>query len=368
MARPALEVPAWEPAVTAELERAQRSILLIGRATPVNLATELARLEEAFARDDACAPRFEYDRAPRSSLEGELHALADQLDSLGETLALAYAGRARELALEQALCTSVGRPEFWMNARARFTQTGSFAARADALAEAWLAQSIGVEDDTVGPTTGILSDDANDPRSLLLRMRSAVGAERLPFRVAVSDRLAALAATGDGVILVGSGRWLEPNTIERTVLHEVFGHALPRALSRSRALGLFRIGSAGGSDDQEGRAIRIEERSGLLGPGRRRELARRHLACRSVEGQRDFVTTVNALLMLDTPLPTALRIAARAHRGGGLGREAVYLPSYLRVTDALEASPSLDEVLAHGRVAVTLAPLAQLWVGVSVSA
>ena len=36
--------------------------------------------------------------------------------------------------------------------------------------------------------------------------------------------------------------------------------------------------------------------------------------------------------------------------------------------DALEACPSLDEVLAHGRVAVTLAPLARLWVGVPASA
>jgi hypothetical protein len=57
----------------------------------------------------------------------------------------------------------------------------------------------------------------------------------------------------------------------------------------------------------------------------------------------------------------ALRIGARTHRGGGLGREAVYLPALLRVTAALEADGGLDRVLSAGRVAVDAAPALRAW-------
>jgi hypothetical protein len=61
-------------------------------------------------------------------------------------------------------------------------------------------------------------------------------------------------------------------------------------------------------------------------------------------------------------VPDALRITARVHRGGGLGREAVYLPAFLRVEAALAARPELDRVLGSGRVAVDAADVLGPWV------
>ncbi len=118
---------------------------------------------------------------------------------------------------------------------------------------------------------------------------------------------------------------------------------------------LFDLGSAFGSDDQEGRALLIEERAALLSLGRRRELALRHLAARSVEARASFVDTARLLIGRGAGLEDALRIAARAHRGGGLGREAAYLPALLRVRAALAEEPALEDVLASGKVSIEAA-------------
>jgi hypothetical protein len=137
---------------------------------------------------------------------------------------------------------------------------------------------------------------------------------------------------------------------------------LPRTRAASAPLAIFSLGTARGSDEQEGRALFLEHEAGVLDPGRRLELARRHLACRLLERGADFVETVRVLARdRGTPLADALRIAARAHRGGGLGREIVYLPSLLRVRALRQRRPALAQVLAMGLVSVEAAPLLERW-------
>ena len=76
----------------------------------------------------------------------------------------------------------------------------------------------------------------------------------------------------------------------------------------------------------------------------------------------DFVETARMLAAHGAArVPDALRIAARVHRGGGLGREVVYLPALLRVEAALLAGPALAAVLGAGRVSVEAAPALARW-------
>lgn len=358
------EPPSWEPAVGDRLLEAQRATPLLGRVAPRNLAEELRSLEADFARGRERPPRFAYEPAPPSHLERELHALAGKLDRIEHPLAPLYAAKAREIALEQRLCERVGREDFWSVARTRYPMARSLVAAADALAGEWVSPTSSRAPGDRDEPTDVVSDDEHDPKSLVSRMRAEVGARRLPFRVVTHDRMSALAATGSGVIVVASGRRVSVTDVERTVLHELEGHALPQVEAERRSLALFRLGTASGSDDQEGRALDLEDRHGWLMPQRRRELALRHLACRTVAQRADFVTTVRALRELEATLPDALRIAARAHRGGGLAREAVYLPCLLRVRDALSSDPSLEPVLACGRIAVDAAPAVKPWLAV----
>ena len=126
-------------------------------------------------------------------------------------------------------------------------------------------------------------------------------------------------------------------------------------------------GRPAGIDDQEGRAVLLEERAGLLGPRRRKQLAARHWAVEAMHGGASFADVASALTAahgLDAQ--EAVVVAERAFRGGdgshpGLGRERVYLESLVRVRRHLAARPHDDAVLASGQVAVdaveTLRPL-----------
>jgi hypothetical protein len=201
------------------------------------------------------------------------------------------------------------------------------------------------------------SDDA-DPRSLLSRMRAAVGSLRLPFSVVVQPSLAPLAATGEHVILVASGRPVHDDDARRTVLHEIEGHAQPRARSQRSTLALLRAGTARGIDHQEGRALLLEERAGFLGSRRKRQLAARHLAVEAMLEGASF--TEVALALVDAhglEAQEAVVVAERVFRGSdgthpGLGRERVYLESFVLVRNHLDAHPDDEEVLASGQIAV----------------
>jgi hypothetical protein len=134
---------------------------------------------------------------------------------------------------------------------------------------------------------------SDDPTSgsLLTRMREEVGRLQLPFAVVVQPSLAALSATGERHILVAAGRMCTRDDVERTVMHEIEAHAIPRTRAAQARLAIFQIGTARGIDDQEGLALVLEDRHGYLGPKRKRELAARHLAVEAMDGGARFTRT-----------------------------------------------------------------------------
>lgn len=344
-------VPRWAAKASVVLAAAASRLRLIAANTPVNLRDELGRLTSVWQREGAGAPRFTYESAAdHGELRRALDAIARELETEG-ALGAIYAARARELALEAALCEAAGGPALFALARRRYARRDDLDARADALARAWLDE--GPAEPAAEAST---SDDDRDRASLLSRLREEIGRLRLPMRVVVNANLASLAATGDRTVHVAAGRQMSPRDVERTVLHEIEGHVLPRLRGERAELGIFAVGTAWGSDDQEGRAIAIERSNGYLDHARRRELALRHGAAREVEKGSDFTSTTKTLLGEGAPLGAALRIAARAHRGGGLARECVYLPAFLRVEAAVRADASVDAVLRAGRVSVEAAP------------
>lgn len=336
-------------------------IRLISAATPSNLKSELARLEESFSRERGAEAHFEYGRAPAGmdELATALLRAADSVDGEGELGAL-YAGRARELSAEAMLCQSVGTPAFLHWARKRFARRDAFDGQADELAKAWLSEMVNNSDEL--EYDQIVSDDAQDERSLLSRMRKAAGERRLGVRVVAVEDLAPLSSVGEGTIYVAAGRRVSARDIERTVLHEIEGHALPLERAERAPLSLFKVGTARGSDDQEGRAIRLEEVHGFLDGRRKQELALRHTAARAVEDGAIFSDVVNILLNFCDDASAVLRIAARVCRGGGLAREVVYLPAYLRVKHAISRNGSIERALGAGRVSVDAAEALTPWI------
>lgn len=340
--------PNRERALCELIARAEREIALLDRVQPRNAGPERVRLREAWRSGKAIAPDHRY--APVPDL-GELRAALSvaartSADSLIEALCVE---RAAELEIEAELVSAVSTSRFVELSKRRFAPAEDELKTAEELLASWLTLAPGSEVDSRHR-----SDDAADPKSLLGVLRREIGRHRLPIRVEVRDDLSSTAATGDGVVLVRGKIWLNARDAERIAHHEIFAHALPRVRSRAHG-GIFALGSAGAADDEEGRAICLEERAGYLDANRRLALARRHLAALSARNGASFVEAVRMLEAQGTPLDAAIDLGCRVFRGGGLAREIVYLTGYVRVKRAFERRPELEPMLAAGRLGVRAA-------------
>ena len=201
-----------------------------------------------------------------------------------------------------------------------------------------------------------MASDSTAEGSLLVRMREEIGRLKLPFAVVVQPSLSALAATGERHVLVAANRLVTREDVERTVMHEIEAHAIPRTRAISAKLAIFQIGTARGIDDQEGLALVLEERGNFLAPRRKRELAARHLAVEAMDGGATFADAVSALIKEHgISVREAVLVGERAFRGGdgtsaGLGRERIYLEAFLRVRAHLEKRPTDEGVMTSGQV------------------
>lgn len=338
------------------LARAEQEVRLLDRVRPRNTARELARVKHSFQRGLRCSP----EHAPLQP--SQLGPLRRVLERLAERLAQAgpwgvlYAARARELELEAAIADALGTADLRRRAAERFpVEKGQAERQARVWAQAWLDQPGAVDEPQH------LSHDLRSPHSLVRQLQAELKRRDLRVRLAFEPDLQSRAAVGDGVILLRPGVLLTERAARRLVVHEVEGHVLPRESARLTELGLLRVGTAGGSDEQEGRALLLERRAELFDVERQFELALRHQAGLQVRAGASFEDIVELALGLAAPLDAALTLAERALRGGGLGRELVYLPSLSRVESAFRMEPSLEAWFQRGRVSVAAArELAQI--------
>ncbi len=343
----------WIAQADEALTLAARGVHLLSAATPTNAQTERARLIAAANRDELTIPKWTYRAAPKSDVRARLEHAVKALESLDEDpLAKIYLLRAQELACEAELAQAAGSRLFSDLANARFSAHSSASEKkATALAKRWTKETSADEPEKI-------ACDADHPDSLLSLMKKEVGKRALPFRVQVHPALSSLAATGDGVIYVAASRSISKAAAARTVLHEIEGHALPRVRASKLELAIFRIGTARGTDDQEGLALLIEERAGFLVGERRRDLAARALAVAAMRNGADFAEIVTLLKKEHArDVAQSVAIAERIFRGSdgthpGLGRESIYIESFVRVKDHVTKFPEAERVLASGQVSI----------------
>jgi hypothetical protein len=359
MAAPrAAPLPSWLAPLERLVLRAAHEVQLLAALTPADAHRERARMTEELRAGRAPVPRWTYVATSNDDLRRALDAAERVLarDAAGGVERL-YLERVRELVVESDLCAAAGTPAVAALARERFDAKDPAVTRAASdTAASWIAVR--------RPTTNgdTIASDSDDPRSLLSRMRAAVGEKRLPFAVVAQPTLAPLAATGERTILVAVGRRVTDEDVERTVLHEIEGHVLPRARAACAPLALFAAATARGVDDQEGRALLLEDRAGLLGPRRRAQLAARHVAFETMTAGATFTDVSTALVRDHGVDPVDAIIAAeRVFRGSdgthaGLGRERIYLEALSRVRSWLAAHPEDEPVMASGQIAAHATP------------
>ncbi len=327
------------------LRRAEHRISLFPRATPKDPALERASLAKAVQRRERARPsQRQVPRLDLSALRRALERLAGELSGR-DPVATLVAERARELELEAALSEALFTSDARALAARRFPAPGGRLAH-DVLALVDRA----LADPAPVAAREHTTDDLGDPKSLcsLLRRRSLELGLRL--RIEVRPEQLAVAATGEGLVAVRPRVRLSAAASERIAAHELHGHALPRARALHASSPVFRAGTAGAAEHEEGRALLVEARLGLLDAERARELALRHRAALAARDGALPEETARRLVELGAPLEQAVDIAIRVHRGGGLAREIVYLPAYLEVARALAEQPKLEAWLERGRV------------------
>jgi hypothetical protein len=323
---------------------------LLDRVRPLNLQAEHARLTRAGETGRRSPPAFEYaPPPPLFEVRRRLTELARTLES-GEPELRLLAERALELEREAALAEHVGEAGFAELATQRFPLPADASHVRDMAQQFLSGPPRHVSDDA----SLHLSDDRRDPSSLWSHVSRLLSRDDGDVRIEPVIGLVSLAAVGQGVVRIRAGARLTAADARRTALHEVEGHLRPRAAGQ-RLGGVFSAGTAGASEDEEGRAVLLEERAGLLDVERRRELARRYLAAEGVRQGADFWQTVTLLGRAGATLRGAVELACRVHRGGGLARELVYLSGYLRVASGLAARPALERVVEQGRVSLSAA-------------
>jgi hypothetical protein len=328
---------------------------LLGAVVPRNADAERKRILTALDGGNFVLPRWSYARTDHSALRKALANGAQRLAAEPHPIAQLYADRCRELEIEAAIATEAGTTVLGALARARFrSRSPEAAGEATILARKWIGQA-----HEIRPfDEPRIATDSPEPGSLLSRMREEISRLGLPFAVVVQPSLAALAATGERHILIASGRPATREDVERTVMHEIEAHAIPRTRADKAKLGIFQIGTARGIDDQEGFALVLEERGGFQTAPRKRELAARHLAVEAMDGGATFADALEALIKEHgVALVDAVRVAERAFRGGdgrtaGLGRERIYLESYLAVAAHLRKKPTDEGILTSGQVSL----------------
>ena len=332
------DLPPWLVRGERLLIEAVRSVRLLGSVVPRNASQERARILEALEAGQSVSPRWSYARTDHTALRKALGSAAQRLATAGTP------GVAAQL--------------FGALARARFRSLSPQAAgEATILARKWIAEA---HEALAGgdKRDALLASDSSEPTSLLMRMREEVSRLGLPFAVVVQPSLSALAATGERHILVASNRMTSREDVERTVMHEIEAHAIPRTRAAQAPIAIFQIGTARGVDDQEGLALVLEERGNYLSPRRKRELAARHLAVEAMDGGATFADALSALVKEHgMPAPDAVLVAERAFRGGdgvmaGLGRERIYLEAFLRVGEHLRRKPTDEGILTSGQVSL----------------
>jgi hypothetical protein len=349
-------LPSFCHKIDRHLAHVAGRVRMLGALAPADAEGERLRVIGAFEAGGEACPRWTYAAPDLAGVDEELSAIAREIDEEAPLGAI-YAARVRELLLEARIARAAGTRQLAPLARERFALDEPDAVAALATASDWIRGEASAEP---GP---LHTSDGPEPESLASRMRAELGARRAPFVVEVRRDLASLAATGERAVFIASERMVTDEDVRRTVLHEVSGHVMPRMRAATLEPWIFRIGTARGTDDQEGFALVLEERSGVLGARRKRSLAARHLACSAMDRGASFVECVRALLGHALVPRDAVLVAERAYRGGagsaaGLGRERVYLARFARVRAHLAEHPEDEAVLASGLV--TLAAIGEL--------
>jgi uncharacterized protein (TIGR02421 family) len=160
----------------------------------------------------------------------------------------------------------------------------------------------------------------------------------------------------NGNLFIGLDTTIAANWIDPLLQHEIGVHILTHANGSAQPIRMLSQGLAGYEETQEALGVLAEYLSGGLRPRRLRILALRVVAAKSIGDRDTFRETFDLLVGLGAGRNMAFTTAMRAHRSGGMTKDALYLGGLIRLLTYLSEGGCIDSLLV-GKISLADEPL-----------
>lgn len=177
------------------------------------------------------------------------------------------------------------------------------------------------------------------------------------YQIKNSDKMSAIAMVSNSVqaLFLNENHTFSDNEISILTNHEIGVHMVTTMNGMLHPLKIFSHGFPNNEETQEGLAVFSEYMSGNLTIKRLKELAYRVLAVDSLAKGYSFSRTFRLLHNgYDLDRETAFYIAVRAHRGGGLTKDYLYLTGLKKIYNYYKEQKDLG-LLLTGKVSIEFA-------------
>jgi uncharacterized protein (TIGR02421 family) len=160
----------------------------------------------------------------------------------------------------------------------------------------------------------------------------------------------------NGDLFIGVDTSIAGDRVEQLLHHEIGVHVVTYVNGSAQPIRMLSLGLSGYEETQEALGVLAEHLSGGLRPNRLRAFALRVVAAHSVSGRATFRQTYDTLIDLGSGRNRAFTTAMRAHRSGGMTKDALYLGGLTRLLTYLQEGGRLDPLLV-GKISLADEPL-----------
>ena len=160
----------------------------------------------------------------------------------------------------------------------------------------------------------------------------------------------------NGDLFIGIDTSIAGDRVEQLLHHEIGVHVLTYVNGSAQPIRMLSLGLSGYEETQEALGVLAEHLGGGIRPKRLRAFALRVVAADSVSGRATFRETYDRLTDLGAGRNRAFTTAMRAHRSGGMTKDALYLGGLTRLLTYLQEGGRLDPLLV-GKISLADEPL-----------
>jgi uncharacterized protein (TIGR02421 family) len=160
----------------------------------------------------------------------------------------------------------------------------------------------------------------------------------------------------NGDLFIGIDTSIAGDRVEQLLHHEIGVHVVTYVNGSTQPIRMLSLGLAGYEETQEALGVLAEHLGGGIPPRRLRAFALRVLAAQAVSERVGFRDTYEMLIGQGAGRNRAFTTAMRAHRSGGMTKDALYLGGLTRLLTYLQEGGPLEPLLV-GKISLAEVPL-----------